>query len=86
MTDSRLHLRVAARASRLSRAQTGEALHLLRGALPTDTEFEVFHLETPGDRDKHTPLSDPSIPDEFFTRDLDKVVLDGCCEIGRAHV
>lgn len=78
---SPLHLRVAARASRLSRAQTGEALRAVRDALPPGTLFEVFHLDTPGDRDKRTPLSDPSVPDDFFTRDLDKVVLDGCCDL-----
>lgn len=79
--NSKLQIRVAARASPLSRAQTDEALRLLRDALPTGTEFEVFHLDTPGDRDKRTPLSDPSIPDDFFTRDLDKVVQDGCCDL-----
>lgn len=78
---SPLRIRVAARASPLSRAQTDEALHLLRSALPAGTEFEVFHLDTPGDRDKRTPLSDPSVPDDFFTRDLDKVVQDGCCDL-----
>ncbi len=78
---SPLRLRVAARASPLSRAQTDEALHLLRGALPAGTAFEVFHLDTPGDRDKHTPLSDPSVPDDFFTRDLDTLVQNGDCDL-----
>lgn len=76
-----LRLRVAARASRLSRVQTEEAMSAVRTVLPEDTGCEVFHLETPGDRDKRTPLSDPSVPDDFFTRDLDKVVQDGCCDL-----
>ncbi len=74
-------LRVAARASRLSRMQTEEAMSAVRTVLPPDTPCEVFHLETPGDRDKRTPLSDPTVPDDFFTRDLDKVVQDGCCDL-----
>ena len=74
-------LRVASRASPLARVQTEEAMRAVRTVLPADTCFDVFHLETPGDRDKRTPLSDPSVPDDFFTRDLDKVVLDGCCDL-----
>lgn len=76
-----LRLRVAARASLLSRVQTGEALRAVRTVLPPDACIDVLHLETPGDRDKQTPLSDPSVPDDFFTRDLDKIVRDGDCDL-----
>lgn len=67
-------LRVAARPSPLSRVQVAEALAALRPVIPTDTEFELIFLETPGDRDRVTPLADPSVPDDFFTRDLDQLL------------
>ncbi|MCX7818442.1 MAG: uroporphyrinogen-III synthase [Kiritimatiellae bacterium] len=69
-------LRIAARPSPLSRAQVDEAVAALRRVLPAGTEFELVFAETPGDRDRTTPLSDPSLPDDFFTRDLDQLLLE----------
>ncbi|HMP77143.1 MAG TPA: hydroxymethylbilane synthase [Kiritimatiellia bacterium] len=70
-------LTVIARASRLSRVQTEEALLAIRPLLPADWTVDVHHTETPGDRDLRTPLTDPAVPDDFFTRDLDAALLRG---------
>ena len=70
-------LRVACRGSRLSRIQTEEALSAIQPLLPRETQFQVTHFETPGDRDKNTPLTDPNVPDDFFTRDIDQALLRG---------
>ena len=62
-------LRVGARGSRLSVAQFDELKELL-GILLPDTELRLVKIDTPGDRDKSTPL--PAVLDgDFFTRDLD---------------
>lgn len=66
----------ATRRSRLATTQTGEALRFLESKLPGVT-FETYLVETPGDRNLKVPLGDPSIPDDFFTRDLDEALLDG---------
>ncbi len=68
---------VVARASRLARVQTEEALLAVRPALPPGWIVETRHTETPGDRDLRTPLNDASVPDDFFTRDLDRALLAG---------
>lgn len=68
---------VIARASRLARVQTEEALRALRPLLPPRTTVELRHAETPGDRDLQTPLTDPTVPDDFFTRDIDEALLRG---------
>ncbi len=72
---------VISRASRLARVQTEEALHAIRPLLPEQTCVEVRTLETPGDRDLRTPLTDPAVPDDFFTRDLDRALLDGQADL-----
>ena len=59
----------ATRRSRLATTQTGEALRFLESKLPGFT-FETYLVETPGDRNLKVPLGDPSVPDDFFTRDL----------------
>ncbi len=72
-------LRIAARPSPLSRAQVAEAVAAFRTALGPQVAFEFIWAETPGDRDRVTALADPSVPDDFFTRDLDGLLLaDGC--------
>ncbi len=68
-------LTIAARPSPLSRVQVAEALAALRRIFPAETEFDLLFTDTPGDRDRSTPLSDPSVPDDFFTRDLDQLLL-----------
>lgn len=75
-------IKIATRSSRLARVQTEEALAVIRTAFPDDTRFEVVPVTTPGDRDLTTPLTDPSIPDDFFTRDLDDMLRRGIADIG----
>lgn len=68
---------VLSRGSPLAKVQTEEALRAIRHLFPASTQFEVRFLQTPGDRDLRTPLSDPSVPDDFFTRDLDEAIRRG---------
>ncbi|HOX07142.1 MAG TPA: hydroxymethylbilane synthase [Planctomycetota bacterium] len=68
-------VRVGARNGALSRAQTGEAMDLLGTALP-GWRFGAEWFETPGDRDRTTPLPEVTAGD-FFTRDLDEALLAG---------
>lgn len=72
----------ATRKSRLATTQTEEAVALVRRLLPPGTELERALIETIGDRDLKTSLSDPSIPDDFFTRDLDEAMLAGKADFG----
>jgi len=74
-------IRLACRGSRLSLAQAEETIGVLRPLFPPDTRFQVMPLDTPGDRDKQTPLTDPSVPDDFFTRDLDQALLRNKAEL-----
>lgn len=69
-------IRLLSRASRLARLQVEEALTPLRHALP-DADFQVGVMPTLGDRDLKTPLTDASIPADFFSRELDRAQLDG---------
>ncbi len=71
---------VVTRSSRLARTQTEEALQQLRALLP-DTAFDVRPLQSPGDRDLATPLTDAAVPDDFFTRDLDDALLSGQADL-----
>lgn len=75
------HLIVVTRQSPLARAQTEEALALIRPLLPAETVIEVKPLDTPGDRDLQTSLTDPAVPDDFFTRDLDRALLDRAADL-----
>jgi uroporphyrinogen III methyltransferase/synthase len=72
---------VVSRASRLARVQTDEALRAIRPLLPARSHIEIQTLDTPGDRDLQTPLTDPSVPDDFFTRDLDRALLEGRADL-----
>jgi hydroxymethylbilane synthase len=67
---------VASRASDLAIAQVHEALAAVRRVLP-DAAFTLHALTTPGDRDLTTPLATPELPADFFTRDLDRLLLEG---------
>jgi len=73
-------LTVISRSSRLARAQTEEALNAIRSICPA-WSFTTKALTTPGDRDQSTPLTDTSVPDDFFTRDLDEALLDHQADI-----
>lgn len=52
----------------------------LKRAFP-DREFSVKTLKTLGDRDLKTPLTDASIPADFFSRDLDEMQREGLAEL-----
>lgn len=67
-------IRVIARGSPLSRIQTGEGLERVQPAFP-GVRFETRWLESVGDKDLKTPLTDPSVPTDFFTRELDDELL-----------
>lgn len=69
-------LRILSRGSRLARLQVEEALSLLAGAFP-NTDFAVDVLKTIGDRDLTTPLTDASVPADFFSRELDEAQRNG---------
>jgi hypothetical protein len=53
-----------------------EALPALRRALP-EAEFVAEIVETIGDRDLKTSLTDERVPTDFFTRELDQAQLSG---------
>ena len=72
-------LRIGARSSELSKAQVAEIEKLLR-ALNENMVFEQVYYDTPGDRDKDTPLPEAS-SDDFFTRDIDEALLAGEIDI-----
>ena len=62
------------RASRLSVAQTENALDRLGKLLPS-LSFKIIPMPSPGDRDKITDLREA--PPDFFTRDLDNAIIAG---------
>ncbi|HEY8240514.1 MAG TPA: hydroxymethylbilane synthase, partial [Kiritimatiellia bacterium] len=64
-------IRLVSRDSRLARVQVDEVLAAVRPLFPEGTTFEMVFCTSPGDRDQETSLTDPSVPDDFFTRDLD---------------
>ena len=78
--DGRL-LKIAARGSRLSLLQVEEALRLITPRLPEGTRVERVVLGSPGDRDQAMSLTDPLVPDDFFTRDLDEALRRGACDL-----
>lgn len=69
-------IRILSRASELARLQVDEALPFLIQALP-QAAFVVDAMETIGDRDLVTPLTDTSVPQDFFSRELDRAQRDG---------
>lgn len=71
--------RVGSRLSPLALKQVNEAEGLLRAFAP-GARFDVVGFETPGDRDKQTPLSEVEGTD-FFTRDIDQALLEGKIDI-----
>lgn len=73
-------LRILSRGSPLARLQVDEALPALRRALP-QTDFIADFLATIGDRDQKTALTDPSVPTDFFTRELDRAQLEGSADL-----
>lgn len=71
-------VRLGGRGSRLSLVQLNEACDFLKILWP-GISLENVIIETPGDRDKTTPL--PTAQDDFFTRDLDDALLQGKIDV-----
>lgn len=67
-------LRAGARGSALSVAQAESAIKFLAGRIK-GFRAELVRMDTPGDRDRITPVS--ACADDFFTRDLDDAVREG---------
>ena len=74
-------LTIASRQSPLALAQVEEVRPLLLAALPADTTLVIQAQATPGDRDLTIALSDPAVPEDFFTRDLDRALLEGQADL-----
>lgn len=72
-------LRVSGRQSPLSRAQIKEVLAELQRFHP-HVAFETYLVETHGDKDQQTSLRTLEKTD-FFTREVDALVLNGTCQI-----
>ena len=68
---------VATRKSPLALKQVDEARTSILRCLPAGTTLELKPVSTPGDRDLQTSLSDPGLAQDFFTRDLDRMILQG---------
>jgi len=72
-------IRIATRASKLALWQAQHVQQLLQAALP-EQAVEIVHVSTIGDRDKTEPLSSLGAFG-VFTREVQKVVLDGQADI-----
>ncbi len=68
---------IASRESPLALVQVDEALAAITPCFPAGTTFERKSVSTPGDRDLKISLTDPAIATDFFTRDLDRMQLNG---------
>ncbi len=71
---------VGARSSPLSKAQCDEVLLELKPFYP-EIEFQPIWVETTGDKDLKTSLRSLEKTD-FFTKEIDALVLSGQCRIG----
>lgn len=71
---------VLTRSSRLAQVQAAEAVAAIAKIQP-DWPIDKAICESPGDRDLTRPLTDASIPDDFFTRDLDQALLNHTADI-----
>lgn len=67
--------RIGTRRSPLAIRQAEEAIRFLK-RLDPKSEFEVVRIETYGDKDKMTPISEIEGSD-FFTREIDDALLKG---------
>ena len=70
---------MGARASPLSIIQVDEVLNIIKPYRP-DLIFQKLFIKTTGDIDTTTPLWDVE-SDDFFTRELDQLLLDGSVRI-----
>lgn len=71
---------VISRNSPLALLQVEETARLL-GAAGVGVDFDVITTASYGDRHKDVSLMHPSLPSDFFTRELDAALLDGTAEI-----
>lgn len=69
------NFRVGTRASPLALKQVEEILYVLEKTYPS-TEIEVVRIDTYGDSDKDTPISEIEGSD-FFTREIDEALING---------
>lgn len=67
--------RVGTRASRLALKQVDEVMSAIKRIYP-DREVDIVVMDTYGDKDKKTPISDIEGSD-FFTREIDTALLRG---------
>lgn len=67
--------RVGTRASPLALKQTEEIIRCLKEFSPA-SDFEIVGIETRGDKDKVTPISDIEGSD-FFTKEIEELLLKG---------
>lgn len=74
-------LTIATRKSPLALAQVDEVRPALLSAWPPGATLIIQAQETPGDRDLVTALTDPAVPQDFFTRDLDRALLEGRADL-----
>ncbi|NCF70202.1 MAG: hydroxymethylbilane synthase [Chlamydiales bacterium] len=78
---NKIKLRVGARASKLSQIQIEEVLELLQSYhSDTSIEFSKDLIHTTGDKDLSSSLMEMDKTD-FFTREIDKALLDGQIDI-----
>ena len=70
-------LKIVSRSSPLALLQVDEAMALVEASAGCRVPYTVVSCTTPGDRDLKIDLTDPSVPDDFFTRDLDRMLLEG---------
>ena len=75
-----MKISVLSRSSPLALLQVQEALPALHSIFP-DAEFLCADTKSLGDRDLATPLTDPSIPTDYFTRELDSAQLAGDADL-----
>ena len=66
-------LRVGTRTSPLALAQVREIAQALKTVAP-DVELKIIGMDTVGDKDKKTPISEMEGTD-FFTREIDRALL-----------
>jgi len=72
-------IRIGTRKSPLALKQVSEILTRVEELYP-DAEFDIVPIDTYGDRDKKTPISDTEGTD-FFTREIDQALLRGEIDI-----
>ena len=70
----KIKIKVGTRDSRLALAQVEEVFSLLK-AQKISLPFGIIKFKSKGDKDRTIPLSDPRIPDDFFTDTLDEALL-----------